>query len=148
MKLGQWICGALLCLFATGCSTFNYEWRQAAKHPTPTNGITGRWEGRWISKSSGHNDQMRCLITRVDDTHYDAKFHAAYKKWITIHFGYTVRLEATASTNGVTFKGAEDLGALAGGVYKYAGHANATNFFSTYDSKYDKGVFQMQRPAQ
>jgi hypothetical protein len=135
-------------LVMTGCSSFNREWRQAILNPTPANDISGPWEGRWDSKSTGHNDAMRCLVTRVDDTHYDAKFRAAYKKWITVHFGYTVRLETRPSTNGVAFRGAEDLGLIAGGVYTYAGHADATNFFSTYDSKYDRGTFQMKRPER
>jgi hypothetical protein len=114
----------------------------------PTNDITGPWEGRWISKSNGHNDAMRALITKVDTNHYDVKFHAAYKKWITVHFGYTVRMETKPSTNGVAFHGSENLGALAGGVYTYDGHADATNFFSTYRSKYDRGTFEMKRPVE
>lgn len=132
--------------FLSGCSSFKYEWRQAAKNPIPTEDITGRWEGRWKSDSNGHQDNLRCLITKVDERNYDAKFHAAYKKWITVHFGYTVRLEARPGTNGVAFTGSENLGVLAGGVYTYEGHANPTNFSSTYDSKYDRGTFQMKRP--
>ena len=38
------------------------------------------------------------------------------------------------------------LGFLAGGVYHYEGHADATNYFSTYSCKYDHGTFQMSRP--
>ena len=142
----------LLFLFATaGCSTFNYEWRQAAKQPAPANDITGRWQGRWVSKSSGHEDKLRALISKVDTNHYDVKFHAAYKsetfKFITVHFGYTVRMEARTDANGtVAFNGSENLGPLAGGVYTYEGSADPTNFFSTYNSKYDRGTFQMQRP--
>jgi len=138
---------ALLTVLVSGCSTFNYEWRQAAKKPVPGDNITGAWEGRWVSKANSHNDRLRALITQVDTNHYDVKFHAAYKKWITVHFGYTVRMEAKPVTNGVVaFRGSEDLGALAGGVYMYEGHANPTNSFSTYKSKYDRGTFQMTRP--
>ncbi|HEY0551552.1 MAG TPA: hypothetical protein VGF13_18250 [Verrucomicrobiae bacterium] len=135
----------------TGCSAFNYEWRQAAKQPGAASArdITGRWEGRWSSKSSGHENKMRALIARRDTNHYDVKFHAAYKvfKFIPVRFGYTVRMETKPSTNdSVAFRGSEDLGGLAGGVYTYEGHADATNFFSTYKSKYDRGVFEMKRP--
>lgn len=130
----------------TGCSTFNYEWRQAAHKPAPTDDIAGRWEGRWISEANGHTDKLRALITKVDTNRYDVKFHAAYKKWITVYFGYTVRMETRPSTNGVSFHGSENLGVLAGGVYTYEGHADSTNFFSTYDSKYDRGTFEMKRP--
>jgi len=31
-------------------------------------------------------------------------------------------------------------------VYHYDGHADTTNFFATYTSKYDHGTFQMVRP--
>jgi hypothetical protein len=141
---------ALAALIFSGCSTFNYEWRQAANKPTPTNDITGRWEGNWLSHANGHNDKLRCLIKPAGTNRYDAKFHAAYShsrfKWLKVHFGYTVPLQAQPATNGVTFTGREDLGALAGGVYTYEGHANTTNFFSTYKCKYDHGVFQMTRP--
>jgi len=140
-------------LILCGCSTFNYEWRQAAKKPTPTNDITGRWSGHWNSQATGHHDELRALISQVDTNHYDVKFHAAYKsetfKFITVHFGYTVRMETKPSTNAdVAFHGSEDLGKLAGSVYTYDGHANATNFFSTYKSKYDRGTFEMTRPKE
>lgn len=135
-------------LLMAGCSRFNREWKQAAKAPTSTNDIAGRWEGRWISDANGHNDVLRCIITRVDDQSYDANFRAAYKKWITVHFGYTVRLQGTNTANEFKFRGSEDLGVLAGGVYIYEGRANATNFFSTYKSKYDWGTFQMKRPVE
>jgi hypothetical protein len=137
--------GLTLC----GCSTFEYEWRQAARKPAPTEGITGRWEGRWISQANGHNDKLRALITAVDTNHYDVKFHAAYKKWFTVYFGYTVRMETAPGADGVVqFRGSENLGALAGGVYTYEGRADRTNFFSTYHSKYDRGTFEMKRPAE
>jgi len=140
----------LAMLFLSACSAFNYEWRQAAKKPVPSDDIVGPWEGHWLSHANGHNNQLRALITPVDTNHYDVKFHAAYKSetfsFITVHFGYTVRMETKPSTNGIGFHGSEDLGALAGGVYTYDGHASPTNFFSTYKSKYDHGVFEMKRP--
>jgi len=141
----------LAALLLCGCSTFNYEWRQAAKKPIPADDIAGPWQGRWLSHANGHNDKLRALITKADTNHYDVKFHAAYKfetvKFITVHFGYTVRMEIRPGTNGVAFHGSENLGALAGGVYTYEGRADATSFFSTYNSKYDRGVFEMKRPV-
>ena len=144
----MFLAGVGLCFALCGCSTFSYEWRQAANTPAPTNAISGPWEGRWTSTASGHQNKLQCLVTRVDDSHYDAKFNAAYKKWITVHFGYTVRLETHPSTNGIGFHGSEDLGNLAGGVYTYNGWANPTNFFSTYKSRYDRGTFEMRRPVE
>ena len=139
-------------LLLSSCSAFNYEWRQAAKKPTPNDDIRGRWEGHWLSHATGHSNRLRALITLVDTNHSNVKFHAAYKsetfKFITIHFGYTVPMETKPGTNGVAFHGSEDLGALAGGVYTYEGNADPTNFFSTYKSKYDHGIFEMKRPMR
>jgi hypothetical protein len=149
MQLEKILVAAALALLC-GCSTFNYEWRKAAAKPTSPDTITGRWDGRWLSHANGHNDRLRCLISQTGSNRYDAKFHAAYSHprftWFKVHFGYTVPLQTLPSTNGVTFRGQENLGALAGGVYTYEGRVTATNFFSTYRSKYDHGIFEMKRP--
>ena len=129
---------------AAGCSSFSREWRRTANTPPPTNDVTGRWEGSWVSNVNGHNGRLRCLITRGTNDVLNARFHATYKR--ILHFGYTVPLEARATDNGVAFMGKADLGKLAGGVYRYTGYSTPTNFFSTYESKYDHGTFQMLRP--
>jgi hypothetical protein len=63
-----------------------------------------------------------------------------------LSFGYTVPLQVEPATNGFKFSGQANLHWYAGGIYKYEGHADATNFFSTYSCKYDHGTFQMTRP--
>lgn len=137
----------LLALLFCGCSRFESEWRLATNRRIPTNNITGPWEGRWVSTVNGHTDRLRAIISKANDNRYDVKFRATYKKGITFHYGYTVRMEAVPANGAVAFRGTEDLGMLAGGIYTYAGHATATNLFSTYDSKYDRGRFEMHRPA-
>jgi hypothetical protein len=127
-----------------GCSSFNREWKTALNQPIPTHGLAGPWEGHWISDSNGHNDRLRCVITEQSPDKYTAKFHANYKK--IFHFGYTVPLEVRQNGDNSEFSGEANLGKLAGGVYTYAGHATGTNFFSTYNSKYDHGKFEMSRP--
>jgi hypothetical protein len=130
----------LLC----GCSSFNRKWREAGKRPTPTNAIAGRWEGRWLSHQNGHNGALRCIITESDMGTYEAYFRAAYLK--VVRFSYKVPLTVTQSNDVWHFTGEENLGLMAGGVYRYAGSASQTNFNSTYSSKHDDGVFQMSRP--
>jgi hypothetical protein len=61
-------------------------------------------------------------------------------------FSYTVPLKAALSNGVWHFRGEENLGKMAGGVYEYAGTATRTNFHSTYQSKHDHGIFEMQRP--
>jgi len=124
-----------------GCSSFNHEWKMAASNPVPNTGLEGRWQGTWHSDSNGHAGKLRCVVTKTDDAMYRARFHAKYMRILS--FGYTVALKAEPITNGYAFSGQANLGRLAGGVYHYEGHADTTNFFSTYSCKYDHGTFQM-----
>jgi hypothetical protein len=131
-------------LLGGGCTTFNHEWRTATGNPIPQSDLQGPWQGTWASDATGHTGKLRCLITKTDTGIYQARFHAKYRKLLS--FGYTVRLNLERTANSFTFRGEADLGWLAGGVYHYDGHADATNFFSKYSSKYDHGIFQMARP--
>lgn len=137
-----------LALCLCGCSSFNRDWK-AAGASQPTQGIAGRWEGRWHSDANGHNDRLRCLLTPSTNGFYAARFHAEYKRLFRFKFSYTVSLLVTNGSTPDTFefKGSENLGWYAGGVYTYTGTASATNFHSTYNSKYDHGTFQLTRPA-
>ncbi len=128
-----------------GCSSFNHEWKRAAANPVPQAGLQGRWQGTWHSDANGHAGKLRCVVTKTEDAMYRARFHAKYMK--VLSFGYTVFLKAEpTATNGFAFSGQANLGSMAGGVYHYEGHADTTNFFSTYSCKYDHGTFQMARP--
>jgi len=131
---------------APGCASFNHDWNVAASYPIAPGDLAGRWEGTWKSDDSGHNDRLRCLISKNSDGVYSARFHANYKK--VLNFGYTVPLKVTASDGVYQFSGKANLGWVAGGVYRYEGHADETNFFSTYRCKYDHGTFQLGRPPQ
>jgi len=128
-------------LVAAGCSSFNREWKKVGQNPNAGSELEGRWEGHWISEVNGHHGRLRCLVSREGEV-YQARFHAKYMKILS--FGYTIPLRAAATDNGYIFSGEADLGVM-GGIYRYEGHADATNFFSTYSSKYDHGTFQMQR---
>jgi hypothetical protein len=136
---------ALLALLSCGCSSFNREWRRVQNTPVRLDSLEGRWEGRWLSDANGHNGNLRCLITHTNGTEYAARFRATYL-WV-LRFSYTVPLQVEPHDGGWRFHGAEDLGKAAGGLYRYTGTATATNFHSTYDSKYDHGVFEMNRVA-
>lgn len=138
---------ALLLGLAGGCSSFHGDWKKAAAVPAAPNDVQGRWEGLWISDANGHQGKLKCILTKQGDRTYEAKFYATYKKILS--FGYTAQLNGSVSevsTNVVKIEGQADLGKLAGGVYEYKGAVSPTNFFSTYNSKYDHGTFQMKRP--
>ncbi|GEM_PF-304797 len=128
----------------SGCSSFEHDWQKTAQSPAPTDGLQGRWDGTWLSDANGHDGRLRCIVTRKPDGSYRARFHAVYRKVLT--FGYTVPLNVTPADGIYGFSGQADLHWYAGGIYHYDGHADGTNFFSTYRSKYDHGTFQMKRP--
>ena len=132
----------LLVMCLCGCSTFNRDWQRAAVAPQAENSLAGCWEGRWSSDESGHHGGLRCLMTRQSDSFYQARFQATYGR--LLHFSYMARLEMQRHNMGWEFDGEADLGKL-GGVYYYEGRATATNLISTYRSKYDHGMFEMER---
>jgi hypothetical protein len=134
----------LLVLLFSGCSSFNRQWKKAAAQPASATDILGRWQGTWRSDVNGHNDPLRCLITRNEHGKYQARFHAKYHKVLT--FGYTVKLDVTPMGDSFQFQGDANLHWWAGGMYHYEGKATPTNFFSTYRCKYDHGTFRMTRP--
>ena len=129
-----------LVLIGTSCSSFNREWRKLGQSPDAPIGLEGRWEGNWLSEVNHHHGKLRCIVSK-DGEVYPARFHAKYLKILS--FGYTVQLKTEAMDNGYKFRGEADLGVM--GIYRYEGHADATNFFSTYSSKYDHGTFQLQK---
>ena len=134
----------VLLLGNTGCSTFQRDWRAAAKAQPAANDIQGRWEGTWSSRTNGHQGRLRCLISKETDSQYLARFHANYRKILS--FSYSAALTVRAADGVYHFQGDADLGRMAGGLYHYEGQASATNFYSTYQAKGDGGVFQMKRP--
>jgi hypothetical protein len=144
--ISRWLPLGLCAIAFAGCSTFNRDWKAAANMPVPTDDIQGRWEGTWQSDASSHKDVLQCLMTKRADGKFDARFHAKYKRGVTLTFGYTAPLNVTRDGDNFKFTGDADLGWYAGGVYHYEGNATLTNFFSTYSCKYDHGTFHMTRP--
>ena len=85
-------------------------------------------------------------MIRIDDGKYHARFKATY--WKIFRIGYRVEMSVEPHPDGVfKLSGENDLGWWGGGVYRYEGDVTATNFLSTYRSKYDHGTFQMKRPS-
>jgi hypothetical protein len=139
------VCLTLPLLFSA-CSTFQRDWRRALAQPVPADDLQGPWEGFWHSDSNGHNGRLRCLISRLDDRQYRFRYHAVY--WGILRFSYNMDAEVQRQGEAFEFQGAADLGRLAGGVYEYEGRATPSEFFSTYRSKYDHGIFKMARPGR
>ena len=135
---------SLLLPLLAGCSSFHREWRAAANLVVPAGDISGCWEGTWQNRNNTHQDKMRAILTRVGANEYDARFHAKYKKILS--FSYRTNFKGAWEGSEFMFQGEENLGKLAGGVYQHAGRISPTNFFSTYDSRYNSGTYTLKRP--
>jgi hypothetical protein len=151
-----------LCAGAAGGCSFDRRWRQlshddfakrnalatTAESVAPIDPLAGRWDGKWTSEQDGHSGRLRAIVDRVDDTTY----HIEYDGWFfgLLRFTHGMDVTATRADDGKTahFEGHEDLGALAGGVYRYAGTADGRQFTSTYQSSADHGRFEMHRPEE
>jgi hypothetical protein len=105
--------------------------------------LAGQWEGTWLSTSNGMGDRLRCTVTKTAEGKYVANFEAIFAKVFT--HKSTITLNVTAGGAKWLFRGEEDLGLLSGGVYAYEGHSDGQEFYSTYDSSIDQGIFRMKR---
>jgi hypothetical protein len=150
---------ACLLLPAAGGCAFDRDWRrlkraqfaaansEAPPATQPADALAGRWEGKWVSEKNGHKGKLRAIIRPVDDTTYRVEYDATFLG--VLRFDHGMNLAAARQPDGtVSFEGQEDLGSLAGGVYRYKGSADGRAFTSTYESKYDHGTFEMTRPTK
>ena len=119
--------------------------KAAAPAPSKADLLAGLWEGTWSSSSNGMCDTLRCTVARADDGKYTAKFEAVFGKVFTHRSTVTLTVEPAGDK--WQFRGQEDLGLLSGGVYTYEGNSDGQEFYSTYDSAFDKGTFRMKRAA-
>ncbi len=131
---------ALVVLLLSACSSFKREWR-AAKPPY-ADGYSGRWDGKWASVRGVHGGRLRCLFTKVDARHHRAHFRAY---WGGLSGNYTAIFESQSRGQTLQFSGEHDLGPVLGGVYRYDGTATHNLFHASYDSRYDRGWFEMTR---
>lgn len=144
----------ILILCTTGC--YECRWSAAGKAITPADSIAGRWSGTWQSDANGHDGGLRCIISDVTADTFKADFKASYGWLFTFTYTATMRITGRAPCPDtqpaidpmyVYFKGAQDLGWLAGGMYHYDGKVGPTAFFCNYKSGSDHGRFQLTRPG-
>jgi hypothetical protein len=124
-------------------SAFQHEWRRYQTLPNASDGIAGRWVGEWISEHSGHRGELRCVLTPISLELHRAFFYATFSRLFRV--GYVTELKAERCGDRTCLRGEEDLGALAGGIYRCEGEVSGTNFDCKYSCKYDHGIFRLKR---
>ena len=142
------LCAPVL-LGSCATSAYRSAWAQYEVDDEPI-GLAGRWEGTWKSDWNGHEGKLRCLMTPIEEPEggeggYSAWFHSTFA--VVLSFQYeTVFTVVDASSGLLRFQGQEDLGSVAGGVYRYDGTVEGDRFHATYTAENgDHGVFEMRR---
>ncbi len=142
-----------LCLIVSGCASFEGDWKKAGRRPemrsfAKSDAFTGQWDGRWTSAkhrtAKGFaGGRLRCLLTKVDDRRYEARFKA---NWLIFTSTYQTLFAVERRGQELRLAGEHELMPMFGGVYRYAGKVTPEQFRATYDSAYDSGTFEMRRP--
>ena len=141
--------GALLAL--SGCASFERGWKAERESRPARDPFVGRWDGKWTSARHSApfggpaGGRLRCILSKTDDRHYHAKFKA---NWMFFASGYTVVFETERHGPALQIRGEHDIGPIFGGIYRYTGRITPAAFSATYDSSYDRGVFEMARPGE
>ena len=160
-----WKRGSLvgLCLLlAPGCSTFNRDWKAwkaAGSLDLPEDSAVGLWEGTWLSESTGHSGDLRCILTRQGTTLEDltgsgggpapsgdpgGPHIARFKAWYGGIFPFEQTLELESTEEPSRFRGEADLGWLLG-IYRYEGQKTANRLIFTYRAESDHGTFELEK---
>jgi hypothetical protein len=133
----------LLAPLTANCRDFHERWREAPAPAGPRD-PSGRWEGEWISRATGHRGPLRAVIVAVSPAHLRASFRAGYAR--IFRACYAADLQAAADeTGGLRLSGRSDLGRLAGGVYEYDGEIDGDRIVCRYRSAMDDGEFRLRR---
>lgn len=157
-----------LTLLLGGCSSFESKWETALAQGTPdlaqpapvaptgSPTIAATWKGMWHSEPSGHEGQLRCIVSLLPHTGKETSVTRRYAFHFHALWGWDFPAEYTIEMNvmdpaeagqPITFEGEQDLGFLAGGVYRCEGKIEGDQFKATYKSKYDHGTFEMKLVA-
>ena len=133
---------ALAALFNSRAA-FLKQWRACPTLQAGSQGVAGRWVGEWLSEANGHRGDLKCVLQSAGPNLFRAHFYASFAKLFRV--GYATELK-TEQTNGRTLlTGEENIGFLAGGVYRCEGEVNGNELHCRYSCKYDHGIFRLKR---
>ncbi len=144
----------LTCLPSCG-SAFRSAWNKptvcailppnSANMPKGTR-VPGNWEGTWLSEASGHQGNLRCVVSTARNPQGDHEFfyHAT---WMRILSGsYKAIHNVQRQKDGTyTFKGQHKMPNWAGGLYHYEGTIKGDEFKANYRCPIDNGTYTMKR---
>jgi hypothetical protein len=104
--------------------------------------LTGQWSGSWNSFNTRHKGPLRCTLTKLDESSYQADFTGRFFKLIPFNYSVTLYVEQDGDT--VTLSGQNYLGRRFGTFY-YSAEADESCFTASYSSCKDCGQFLLSR---
>ena len=148
---------ALTAALLTSCAGpgFNSAYRKSvdAYHAAdPKPGVSGPWEGYWLSGENAHTGKLRAIGTQLhspacgDDgvEHMEFRYHATWAK--VLSGGYTADHKVKRNPDGsITVSAEREIALL--GTYTSEGRVKGDKFESVYKADADHGVFILQRPS-
>lgn len=124
-------------------AVFHREWKRYEAASRTADAVAGRWVGEWVSEKTGHRGELKCVLSAVAPCLYRAVFYASYSRLFRV--GYATELKAESKSQSTLLKGEENLGPLAGGIYRCEGEVVGRNLTCRYSCKYDQGIFRLTR---
>lgn len=105
--------------------------------------LSGCWEGRWESCTSGHQGPLKARFCKLDDTHYRVDFSGRFFKVFPFHYSVTLMVTGQEG-DGLLLSGSSYLGRMFGTFY-YNARATECSFVADYTSCKDRGRFILHR---
>ena len=104
--------------------------------------LSGRWSGRWVSETNGHNGPLHARFRRIDEDTYRVALRGRFAK--IIPFWYTTRLNVTGTGDDVLILAASQRLPFLG-TYTTTATATSTDFDANFNSRQDSGRFILSR---
>jgi hypothetical protein len=134
----------LLAPLRSDCKAFYSRWDRAGVPADPED-MSGRWEGEWVSGTTGHRGPLRCVIEAPVAERWTGWFRGGYAKVFRACYSTTLHA-AKIGPDRYTFSGQSNLGWAAGGTYEYDGQGGREELVFRYRSRLDQGEFRLRRP--
>lgn len=150
MKSTRLLTALCLVLFVSCAGrSFDSAWNQAEKdyRSGKTSKVTGPWQGTWLSASSGHKGNLRCVVSPAGGTNDEGKY--LFRYWATwagpLQDGFDAEFDIKKMGSQYHVEGELDLGAF--GSFRHEGVIQGEHFEANYHSSSgDHGNFTLRRP--
>lgn len=119
----------------------------SAALPRPPVNAEGPWLGTWKSEVNGHTGPLWCIVQPTPDRpgEYDFRYRAG---WGVLKFGeYTHTTPAKPAADGSLKLSGEMVLPGGFGTYEVEGSLTRDSFTANYQSKGDRGIMTLKRPA-